>query len=687
MDAFIRKMSIPKWKKWRTVEEFDYFSEGVGISFRGDDRSRSICGVLTTIGILAFGAYLFQYYLLNALETTSPKIQFDVITEKEALTYNTTNSDLNFFFLLPDPLIEIKFASGNYSTLPEEYTPTDADLYGSYSPPSDPTSTGTDFDPLTDPGTATPDPDTGFRRRILQYENLEKVSRSNLKNRLLQGAEISSSYLKFDDYQKYFEIAILYIQSKNKIVSGKKVTTWTQFKIDLVPCKNVTWMLAEENKKFLDLNSYARDVIKDNAFCLAVNKSHNVFGNWLTESESFINIEITLCHPAKSSKCSTDVNTIFAPDKDQNLLIGSFSSTVNNSNYDEPFVREFKSHGDLALNTIMTNQVGVNYKRIQVVTDKGKLFEDEDTQYIGIIDEVDIATKPALTYNFGGSGFEINEEIVVANIQIKGSSRIDQYKRSYDKFFDFMGNWGGGMEFVFICATILAIYTEDFLKDRRLKRITAEQLGLNPIKQEETKKMGCCAKRKIEHDMDEYIEEVTEQTLTFEKMVADGVLVQVVREALVPNEVRLLAPLLYALQKEQDEKAEKAEKSEKVPDTAGRKLAYSDQSGEKPKDEPMTVETAMRRFKSPEFEQQYPAFASFKKKYHHLLPGSSLYSPKTQHEAHETNLPIISPDGTNGNFMSPRSDRIPEENNEGINNIVGLPLRGTKIISGTQNMQ
>ena len=88
MDAFIRKIKVPKWRKWKTAEEFDYFSEGVGISFAGDDRSKTYCGFFTTLGILAFGAYLFQYYLVNALDTTSPKIQFDIITEAQALTYN-----------------------------------------------------------------------------------------------------------------------------------------------------------------------------------------------------------------------------------------------------------------------------------------------------------------------------------------------------------------------------------------------------------------------------------------------------------------------------------------------------------------------------------------------------------------------------------------------------------------------
>ena len=78
------------------LEEFDLFSEGVGLSFSGHDRGRSRIGSLFTFLILGCGGYLFYYYLSSALDTTAPMLQFDVITENQAPKYNITNSGFRF---------------------------------------------------------------------------------------------------------------------------------------------------------------------------------------------------------------------------------------------------------------------------------------------------------------------------------------------------------------------------------------------------------------------------------------------------------------------------------------------------------------------------------------------------------------------------------------------------------------
>ena len=672
MDAFIRKIKVPKWRKWKTAEEFDYFSEGVGISFAGDDRSKTYCGFFTTLGILAFGAYLFQYYLVNALDTTSPKIQFDIITEAQALTYNTSNSDLNFFFLLPDPTIVVNISNGSYTDLPSEYIPP-ADLYGNYSDPN--------LDPnVANPGGLSNDSmsNGSFRRRLEDWTERRRVESSTMdgktrSRRLLQ--QVTSTYLSFDTYRKYFDITCDYVQSKNRVVKGKTVTDLISFPIELVPCQNATWLNDEKYKKFIDQNEYARDVIKDNAFCLNLNKSHNVFGNWLTSAESFIEIEIALCDPKERSTCDPNVYTIFDPSKYQNLLVGSFSSTVNNSNYEEPFVRDFYSHGDLLLNTIMTNYMDVLYKRIQVATDQGKLFEDVKYDFVGIIDEVGLVTRPAMTYDFVADKFSINPDGLVAHIEIKGTSRINQYKRSYDKFFDFMGNWGGGMEFIFICATLLAVYMEEHVKENRMKNVTMKQLGLKPLIKKEVElentdagffKKLCC-KKHAKLDMEPYIEELTERSISLEQLVKNSFLADIVNNSLIPKEVQLMAPILYAIEKSKEEQS-----SDKDQDKSNA-IKYADspekQSGEKE----MTLQEALVSFSSPEFDRRYPTFVALKQKLMPHMPDAEKLLQVKGHSRYETEIPIITP--VQDNAVS-RYENVPDDARDSPS--VNMNTRGPK---------
>lgn len=645
MDAIIRNFELPRKAR---VEEFDYFSEGVGISFGGHDRSKTKCGALTTICILTAMGYLFYYYLSNALDTTSPKLQFDTLTDSKALQYSISNTDMKFFLLLSNPALKTVTKLGAYvdpSLVDEDAVPSDSDLI------------------IIDP-------------------TIESSS---------------SEYVNINNYMYYYNISAKYVTSKtNKLANGTSVSEVTVFPVPLISCSKAPWFTDVKIKEYRDRNEFATKRVGSDGICLDVNKSHTLYGNWLSSVESSLIIEIRSCpgSPNQTVTCSENAKYAFTGISDiENGYLGSFSSTVNNSDKENPFVYDYQSHAEFPMTQMTNSLLTVYLKRLQVLTDVGILFPDINNVSVGIIDSISRSTASNLAYSY----FEVDsldpaaavgdlykftgvlpdESKPMATLNIKGSSRTDQYSRKYDTIFDFIGNFGGAMEMVLISMTLLTIYLEDKLKDNRLKRVCMEQLGLAKIvKSQEkrrkdmakTKKIGCC-KKKDDHILEEYIDEVVEEGLSFESLVKINLTNKLLKDSLVPQEVSTIAPIYYSLMKSRENKRQEEElaaKKKSKRDIVVSPLSAKKASEASTEDDQMSIKEAIAKLMSPQFDIENPGFAPLKKKILEMMPEIKEH---TQESAQVGEVELISHDreklknNYNGESMSSplKSNKICED--------------------------
>ena len=172
MDAYIRKISVPR--KF-SAEEFDYFSEGIGISFNGgQDRHKTKIGALVSVCYLAAMIYFFQYFLRNSLDTESPKVQYSRINEKTVNSMNLLTDEAFIFFLIENPN-----AQDNTTTS------------------------------ITSEG------------RVLQSESggvvSDTVTGHNPRRRRLAVTAPNDIYLKFGEFKKAFDFIVTYTTSQVKL--------------------------------------------------------------------------------------------------------------------------------------------------------------------------------------------------------------------------------------------------------------------------------------------------------------------------------------------------------------------------------------------------------------------------------------------------------------------------------------
>lgn len=606
MDGIVQKMELPRKAR---IQEFDFFSEGVGLNFGGQERGKSILGTFFTLIILGCFGFLFQYYLMNMLETSSPKLRFDQITDTSTLNFNNSNADFKFFMLFSDPSTKVVTSQGTVDNL--------ADSYVDDSEVADDSSAA---DGSSADGSASDSADGSARRRLEKGSNRRRLANS------------PDNFLSFNESNKYYVITAKYIQSKNSIEKGKPSIKRTEVPVKMIQCKDSVWFKDPKLQPYLNKNPYAKQIIQDNGFCFDMHDKFNIYGNWLSASESSISIQINLCVPTSVATCDPKVWERFSAN-DQYAYLGSFSSAVDNSNKEDPFVYDYYFHQQLILSTQMTNLVKIRYKKLDVVTDLGILFDDLDKKSVGIIEEVSVQNLNSYSYDLASSAVVVNQNQVVAKIDIRGSALIDQYTRTYDKIFDFIGNLGGAMELVILSCTILYCHLSGYLTGKQLHHICKTELGFQELcdsrkaKASKKAKKGCCrkSKDKQEMDLDEYTEELAEGSLSFETLVKNNVYSQLLQHALIPPELIKIAPYLFSLEKAHKQKLEAEQKKTNNADKNKVFNKSADQSIERAnlkKSTELTFEEAIDQFASPLFEQQNPAFINFKKKYMEYVPVS-----------------------------------------------------------------
>jgi hypothetical protein len=446
------------------------------------------------------------------------------------------------------------------------------------------------------------------------------------------------NFLDFANREKFFDIKVNYVKTESTVSKGQRVIKKTQFPINLIPCSNATWFKNETLAPFLDKNKFAKEIIGSNGYCLDIGEKVNVYGNWLSSSDSFISIDVNLCDPTKSSTCDANVWKKYK-DNDQLVHMGSFSSNVDNTNKDDPFVYDFTFHDSFFLSTQTVNIVNIRYKRMEMKTDFGIMFDDFDTKSVGVIEDISIKNINAIIYDKTSNTFTAPTVQTLATFEIRGTSRIDQYTRSYDKVFDFFGNLGGAMELVFLVATLSYAYLDSFLTDRKVRKICMTELGLDRVKlpsekvevKKTVKRCAGCSKKKTEHEeqLDSYAEEMAESTLSFERMVRNNLMAEILQETVVPPALLKVAPYLLALEKAKKDKAEAekiaAKATNKVQNTKTEKVAAIEvvdiKSIEIKEEVEPNFDESLQFLMSRDFDLQYPAFVKYKEKYAHLIPN------------------------------------------------------------------
>ena len=363
---------------------------------------------------------------------------------------------------------------------------------------------------------------------------------------------------------------------------------------------------------FFNKNKYASKVVQQNGICFNLNASHNIFGNWLSSSSSAISIEVTLCNDFDNVDCDEEYIQDFYDMDDARLHLGSFSSTVNNSDRDAPFVYDYYSHGSLHLSPQKASMVDIMYKKVRVLTDVGKIFEENVQNEVGIIDTVRFGFKDTFELNSEGDAL-LPKVIPLTRVTIRGSSRIDQYSRKYDKVFDFIGNFGGAMEFVFVSVTVLSIWLEELFKHQRLTASFKEQFGHEAFPRPSSKspaKKGCC--RKQPSAGDKFAEELVERSLSFEQLVKNTMMGDVLLESVVPPELLATAPYFLTLQLAQKTKLSQENKpTETRPISTKENLQHAETSNLE--DQKIDLRQSLDKIMSPEFDRQNPDFTGFKK--------------------------------------------------------------------------
>lgn len=648
MDGVIRNIEVPRKPR---LQEFDYFSVGLGISFGGNDRGKSIPGFCLTMIILGCYVFLFQFYLLSTLDTTSPKLRFDVITDSSAVNYNSSNSDFNIFFLFSDPTLKVVTTKSSLANLPSNFTYRDestsinnATSNSTLIPDCGPT--GYFYNGVCNYGTGDPynttgsydysnysdgssgswndsnstDNTSGGSRRFL---NEEETSYRNLQS---GSAKLQDNFLAFDQLKKYFKIEVKYIKSDSTVKNGERVIKKTEFPVNIIPCSKSNWLQSESLSSQLDRNKYARLIIYKSGFCLDFDEKINIYGNWLSTAESYLSIDISLCDAADND-CDPTVWSRYEGN-DQFAYLGSFSSTVDNSNKADPFVYDYYFHDQFIMSTQMTNVAKIWYKRLEVKSDMGAIFEEFESKKVGVIDHVTIQNINSMGYDFLQDKVTVDRDHSLGQIEIRGTSKIDQYLRTYEKLFDFIGNLGGAMELVFIVSAILYSSLDNFLTKRKVHEICKQELGLVGIPKGPStivkRKKRCCCWTKYQTELDEHVEsyvaDAADGALAFEQLVKNSVVTQLIQEIVLPPEVLQIAPLLLSLKKAQNAPVEETAKTQKGSKNSVLNISQlKDSSVEIQKEKKLTTQEAINMFMSPQFEQKYPNLVPFKQKFKGLL--------------------------------------------------------------------
>lgn len=619
MDAYIRKISVPR--KF-SAEEFDYFSEGIGISFNGgQDRHKTKIGALVSVCYLAAMIYFFQYFLRNSLDTESPKVQYSRINEKTANSMNLLTDEAFIFFLIENPN-----AQDNTTTS------------------------------ITTEG------------RVLQSESggvtSDTVTGHNPRRRRLAVTAPNDIYLKFGEFKKAFDFIVTYTTSQVKLNQGVYSRSKLVSARGIIECSQASWFNDDKYQKALGENAYLRDIIKTYGMCLNLQPGDELFGDSISEKDAKITALIKICNVGPNSPCQQEyVDSVQYDDGQVEVIVGAFQNTVNNSNKEQPFSMTVNLDNSFKMDNFGVSLVNIQMKKTEVVTTDGTLIESKKTSSKVALESVSASLAPKLTLttlknqqiqkqdgtleNVADLDTGIyNKDARYFSVQIVSSRVTEQYSRKYDNLFDFFGNFGGAMEFVTVSFTILYVWYEEWTKGKALRSCLEKELNIPAaLISKPTSQKGCCGwKRKNSNSStahqtgttkipdssptgkaptgpnggpsSEYwkeFEALTEKPLSYEQLAQSFVLTQCLADTLVPTEVKKLMPLVQLVKLRKEIYTQQQTGSNRVTPAESNHAQSGESSFVAPSE--WSIEDCYSRLKSHEFQAKHPAWATLRAEY------------------------------------------------------------------------
>lgn len=600
MDAYIRKVSIPRAAK---VEEFDYFSEGVGLNFNGgQDRHKTKIGALVSVAYLAAMIYFFVYFLTNSLDTESPKVQYSRLNEKTPHEIRLLPDETYIFFLIGNPYAKIETAAAVIS------------------------------------------------------ENIPSAQ-ENIQRRRLAGTGTNDIYLTIDEFRKAFEFDVTYTKSEVKLTNGVYSRSKQDFKRDIVECSKSNWFNRNIYQDTLKENPYLQSIIKTYGICLKLQGDDVIFGDSISQKDGKVTALIRVCNVAPGTPCQQDyVDNVQYADDQIEVIVGAFQNTVNNSNKEQPFSMSLNLDNSFKIDNFGVTFVNLQLRRTQVITTDGTVNEVKNTMSKGAIDSVttNLAPKLSLTTLRNVNILDkdnnpqtlpeldtgaYNKDSRYLSVQIVSSRITEQYSRKYDNLFDFFGNFGGAMEFVTVSFTILYVWYEEHTKKQVMKESLRKTLSLSNSLVTEPKSSGCLKKKnanqgltapgspntsnssdlgklrqtqttssELQHlCLHEEFDDLLEAPVSYEEMAEAFFGSKCLFETMMPAEMKALAPVVYML------RMRKA-KEELAQQKTSNKQAASGIASENKPNRPGIAES-LEFLRSPEFAQKYPHLVQMRDAY------------------------------------------------------------------------
>ena len=530
MDGIIRSTTYPKKLK---LEELDYFSEGVGITVEDDDRMKSKLGSFISISIYTLLILATYYYLKKFIDTTGPKIQYNVITDSNgADPLNLAKSGTYFFMFIENPEKKSQ----------ETYVAEDA-LYN-------------DLDALEDSSDAAAE------------ETVEDPAAATGARRILQIPTPQNYLLKFEELPRYFNYQLDYIVNEyKKIGASEMVEVVKRTKLDLVKCTDTDWFRNKTLQKILKQSEFALKSITSYGICFRLGDKVSLFGDTMTKTFGFLSLNFTECDSTKSPNCLTDAYEKIVAAKGVKVVLGALEPTLNNSEKKDPFSWSLNIDNSFNLDPLLEVKMGVSIKQIEAITDMGMVIEDQKSIRKGAIGKITYEFGSKFTYGTYLSGDDYylskSDSTVYFSINIMASRTIEQFTRTYDTILDLFGNIGGSIDFLIILFTICFHWHENYTTAARMRSAIGKSLNLPvQMRQRNDSVFSMCCK-KTPAPMKEALDGMVEQTMSFERMANDAVTSKLVRDYLLPKEVSSLGSIVVMMGRLIEAKKEEAREKSK----------------------------------------------------------------------------------------------------------------------------
>lgn len=547
MDGIIRSTSYPKKLK---LEELDYFSEGVGITVEEDDRMKSKLGSFISICIYTLLILASYYYFTKFLDTTGPKIQYNVVTDSNgANPLNLAKSGTYFFMFIENPEKKSQ----------ETYVSEDS-LYS-------------DLGSLEDSSDAAADDSAARRRR-----------------RILQIPTPQNYLLKFEELPRYFSYQLDYIVSEyKKVGSSEMVEVVKRTKLDLIKCTDTDWFKNKTLQKILKQSEFALKSLTSYGICFRLGDRVSLFGDTMTKTFGYLSLNFTECDSTKSTNCPTDAYEKIVAAKGVKVILGALEPTLNNSEKKDPFSWALNIDNSFNLDPLLEVKVNVAIKQIEAITDMGMVIEDQKKSTRGAIGKISYEFGSKFTYGSLSSGDDYflskTDSKVYFSVNIMASRTIEQFSRSYDTILDLFGNIGGSIDFLIILFTICFHWHENYTTSARMRTVIGKSLNLPAqMRQRNDSVFSMCCK-KTPGPTQEALDGLVEQTLSFERMASDAVTTKLVRKYLLPKEVSslgstvLMMELLLEAKKEEEKQKSKDSKRSAAVANSGHSHQTKDSDG------------------------------------------------------------------------------------------------------------